>query len=40
LYTFEENEVYIPGEGWLTQQPMPIARHGLASSAVGENITI
>ncbi len=38
LYTFEENEAYIPGEGWLTQQPMPISRHGLASSAVGENI--
>ncbi len=38
LYTFEENEAYIPGEGWLTQQPMPISRHGLASSTVGENI--
>jgi len=23
---------------WLTQQPMPISRHGLASSTVGENI--
>jgi len=40
LYTFEENEVYIPGEGWMTQQPMPISRHGLASSTVGENIYV
>ena len=38
LKTFEENEAYIPGEGWLTQQPMPIPRHGLASSTVGNNI--
>ena len=38
LYTFEENEAYIPGEGWFPQQPMPISRHGLASSTVGENI--
>ena len=38
LNTFEENEAYIPGEGWFTQQPMPISRHGLTSSTVGENI--
>ena len=38
LGTFEENEVYIPGEGWLEQSPMPISRHGLASSTVGDSI--
>ncbi len=38
LYTFGENEAYIPGEGWFAQQPIPTSRHGLASSTVGENI--
>jgi len=40
LKTFEENEAYVPGEGWFTQQPMPISRHGLASTTVGNNIYV
>ena len=27
-------------EGWFTQQPMPISRHGLASTTVGNNIYV
>jgi len=40
LKTFEENEAYVPGEGWFTQQPMLISRHGLASTTVGNNIYV
>jgi len=38
LKTYEENEVFVPGEGWFSQQPMPISRHGLSSTTVGNNI--
>jgi len=40
LKTFEENEAYVPGEGWFSQQPMPISRHGLASVTVENNIYV
>ncbi len=40
LKTFEENEAYLPGEGWFPQQPMPISRHGLSSATVENNIYV
>ncbi len=38
--TFEENEQYIPQQGWYTQLPMPTPRHGLGSATVGDRIYV
>ena len=40
LKTFEENEAYVPEEGWFPQQPIPISRHGLSSATVENNIYV
>jgi len=38
---FEENEAYdIDGDQWTTQQPMPLARHGIGAGVIGNRIYV
>ncbi len=38
--TFDNNEQFIPGEGWHTRLSMPTARHGLGSATVHDTIYV